>query len=128
MSIGRIDCRNLRRISRCVACSCKARQAAARLNAEGKNFIAGGILIGDIHEFSSAVGDYATHLLRALRAVLPAETPVLPVGGIHAGNLAAWQAAGAAGFGIGSAIYRPGDSAGTVAAKAHSLVAALTEH
>jgi 2-dehydro-3-deoxyphosphogalactonate aldolase len=67
-------------------------------------------------------------VLRALRAVLPAETPVLPVGGIDAGNLAAWQAAGAAGFGIGSAIYRPGDSAGTVAAKAHSLVAALTEH
>ncbi len=64
-------------------------------------------------------------VLRALRAVLPAGTAVLPVGGIDASNLAAWQAAGAAGFGIGSAIYRPGDSAETVAAKAHGLIAAL---
>ena len=65
-------------------------------------------------------------VLRALRAVLPAGTAVLPVGGIDASNLAAWQAAGAAGFGIGSAIYRPGDSAETVAAKAHGLIAALS--
>jgi 2-dehydro-3-deoxyphosphogalactonate aldolase len=64
-------------------------------------------------------------MLRALRAVLPAGTSVLPVGGIDASNIPAWQAAGAAGFGIGSAIYRPGDSAETVAAKAHGLVAAL---
>jgi len=64
-------------------------------------------------------------VLRALRAVLPAGTPVLPVGGIDAGNMAAWRAAGAAGFGIGSAIYKPGDSAEAVAAKAHALVAAL---
>lgn len=64
-------------------------------------------------------------VLRALRAVLPAGTLVLPVGGIDASNMAAWQGAGAAGFGIGSAIYKPGDSAETVAAKAHALVAAL---
>ena len=64
-------------------------------------------------------------VLRALRAVLPAGTAVLPVGGIDASNMAAWQAAGAAGFGIGSAIYKPGDSAETVAAKAHALIAAL---
>ena len=64
-------------------------------------------------------------VLRALRAVLPVGTRVLPVGGIDASNLAGWQAAGAAGFGIGSAIYRPGDSAETVAAKAHALVAGL---
>jgi len=64
-------------------------------------------------------------MLRALRAVLPPETAVLPVGGIDATNMAAWQAAGAAGFGIGSAIYRPGDSAAIVAAKAHALVTAF---
>ena len=64
-------------------------------------------------------------MLRALRAVLPAGTMVLPVGGIDAANLAAWRAAGAAGFGIGSAIYKPGDSAAAVAAKAASLTAAL---
>jgi 2-dehydro-3-deoxyphosphogalactonate aldolase len=64
-------------------------------------------------------------VLRALRAVLPSATAVLPVGGIDASNMAAWSAAGAAGFGIGSAIYRAGDSAETVAASAHALVAAL---
>jgi 2-dehydro-3-deoxyphosphogalactonate aldolase len=64
-------------------------------------------------------------MLRALRAVLPSATAVLPVGGIDASNMAAWSAAGAAGFGIGSAIYRAGDSAETVGARAHALVAAL---
>ena len=65
-------------------------------------------------------------MLRALRAVLPSGTAVLPVGGIDAANIPAWRAAGAAGFGIGSAIYKPGDSPETVGAKAHALVAALT--
>jgi len=64
-------------------------------------------------------------VLRALRAVLPTGTAVLPVGGIDASNMAEWRAGGAAGFGIGSAIYRAGDSAATVGAKAHALVAAL---
>ena len=64
-------------------------------------------------------------VLRALRAVLPAGTAVLPVGGIDATNIPAWHAAGAAGFGIGSAIYKPGDTAATVAAKARTLLASL---
>jgi 2-dehydro-3-deoxyphosphogalactonate aldolase len=64
-------------------------------------------------------------VLRALRAVLPPGTAVLPVGGIDATNMAAWHAAGAAGFGIGSAIYKPGDSPETAGAKAHGLVSAL---
>jgi 2-dehydro-3-deoxyphosphogalactonate aldolase len=64
-------------------------------------------------------------MLRALRAVLPAGTAVVPVGGIDASNIGAWRAAGAAGFGIGSAIYRPGDSPETVRAKAKALIAAL---
>lgn len=63
-------------------------------------------------------------VLRALRAVLPNDTAVLPVGGIDAGNIPAWRAAGAAGFGIGSAIYKPGDTAATVAAKARVLLGA----
>ena len=66
-------------------------------------------------------------VLRALRAVLPAGTPVLPVGGMDAATIPPWRAAGAAGFGIGSAIYRPGDSATVVGAKARALVAALAE-
>lgn len=64
-------------------------------------------------------------MLRAVRAVLPPSTMVLPVGGIDASNLLVWQQAGAAGFGIGSAIYRPGDTPAAVTAKAKALVAAL---
>ncbi len=64
-------------------------------------------------------------VLRAMRAVLPAGTAVLPVGGIDASNMAAWHAAGAAGFGIGSAIYKPGDTAAVVADKAKRLTAAM---
>jgi 2-dehydro-3-deoxyphosphogalactonate aldolase len=64
-------------------------------------------------------------VLRALRAVLAPGTLVLPVGSIDASNLGRWQEAGASGFGIGSAIYRPGDSPDTVATKARALVSAL---
>jgi 2-dehydro-3-deoxyphosphogalactonate aldolase len=66
-------------------------------------------------------------VLKGIRAVLPAGTAVLPVGGIDAGNMGAWLAAGAAGFGIGSSIYKPGDTAEIVAGKAARLLAALTE-
>jgi 2-dehydro-3-deoxyphosphogalactonate aldolase len=64
-------------------------------------------------------------VLRAVRAVLPAGTMVLPVGGIDAGNMAGWRAAGAAGFGIGSAIYKPGDTPPDVAEKARALLASI---
>jgi len=64
-------------------------------------------------------------VLRGIRAVLPAETMVLPVGGIDAVNMRPWLDAGAAGFGIGSAIYRAGDTADAVAAKAAKLLASL---
>jgi 2-dehydro-3-deoxyphosphogalactonate aldolase len=64
-------------------------------------------------------------VLKALLAVLPKGTAILPVGGIEPGTMAPWRAAGAAGFGIGSAIYKPGDDAATVAAKARALQAAL---
>jgi 2-dehydro-3-deoxyphosphogalactonate aldolase len=65
-------------------------------------------------------------VLRAIRAVLPAGTAVLPVGGIDASNMADWRAAGAAGFGIGSAIYKPGDTPATVAQKARLLMSACS--
>ncbi len=64
-------------------------------------------------------------MLKALLAVLPGGTKVLPVGGMEAGTLLPWRNAGAAGFGIGSAIFRPGDTAADVAAKARRLVDAL---
>jgi 2-dehydro-3-deoxyphosphogalactonate aldolase len=57
-------------------------------------------------------------VLKALRAVLPPATPMLPVGGITPDSLAAWRAAGAAGAGIGSALYKPGMTAAAVAVQA----------
>lgn len=62
--------------------------------------------------------------LRAMRAVLPQGTECWAVGGVSVANMAEWRGAGAAGFGIGSSLYKPGDSAETVAAKAAAIVAA----
>ena len=61
-------------------------------------------------------------MLRAMLAVLPSGTMVLPVGGIEASNMAVWRAAGAAGLGIGSAIYKPGDTPAIVGEKARALM------
>lgn len=65
-----------------------------------------------------------TEGLKAIRAVLPPGTDVYAVGGVGAANFADWRQAGAAGFGIGSALYKPGDDAAAVAAKARAIVAA----
>jgi 2-dehydro-3-deoxyphosphogalactonate aldolase len=64
-------------------------------------------------------------MLKALRAVLPKGTNVIPVGGIGPDQIAPWTAAGASGFGIGTSIYKPGDDAHAVTAKAQALVAAV---
>lgn len=63
--------------------------------------------------------------LKAIRAVLPPETRVLPVGGITPKVLPSWLDAGAAGFGLGSALYRRGDAAADVADRAAKFVAVL---
>jgi 2-dehydro-3-deoxyphosphogalactonate aldolase len=63
-------------------------------------------------------------IVKAWRAVIPADVPILPVGGITPDNMAPYLAAGANGFGLGSALYRPGDSAAQVAEKAAAFVAA----
>ena len=63
-------------------------------------------------------------VLKALRAVLPAGTLMLPVGGITPENMAAYRAAGAAGFGIGSALYKPGMPSAEVAQQARRFAAA----
>ena len=62
--------------------------------------------------------------LKALKAVLPEGTPLWPVGGVAADNLAQWAAAGATGFGIGGQLYQPGDSSSVVARRALELVQA----
>jgi 2-dehydro-3-deoxyphosphogalactonate aldolase len=63
-------------------------------------------------------------VLKAIRAVLPAGVRVLPVGGITADNMTAWLKAGAAGFGIGSALYSPGLAPDEIAARARTFIAA----
>lgn len=61
-------------------------------------------------------------VLKAQRAVLPRDTPVLVVGGISPDNMASWREAGAAGFGLGSALYKPGRTAAEVGAAARAFI------
>jgi len=63
-------------------------------------------------------------LLKALRAVFPPEVLFLPVGGITPQHLAAYAAAGASGFGLGSALYKPGMTAAQVTVNASAFVQA----
>ncbi len=63
-------------------------------------------------------------VVKALRAVLPAGTRLLPVGGITPAGMAAFRAAGATGFGLGSALYRPGAGPAEVAERARAFLAA----
>ncbi|MDP2257554.1 MAG: 2-dehydro-3-deoxy-6-phosphogalactonate aldolase [Polaromonas sp.] len=66
-------------------------------------------------------------VVRALRAVLPADTRLLPVGGITPENMSSYLAAGANGFGIGSALYKPGMKATQVQAHAMNFIASCRE-
>lgn len=63
--------------------------------------------------------------LKALKAVLPPTVTTYAVGGVDAGNAAAWLAAGADGFGLGGALYKPGDSAQLVGEKTRAMVEAF---
>ena len=65
--------------------------------------------------------------IKAIRAVLPEGTQVFAVGGAGAENFAEWMAATADGFGIGSALYKPGYSIAEVTARAKDLVANYDE-
>ncbi|MCE5972569.1 2-dehydro-3-deoxy-6-phosphogalactonate aldolase [Sinirhodobacter sp. WL0062] len=62
--------------------------------------------------------------LKAMRAVLPGRVPVYAVGGAGPGNFAEWLAAGADGFGIGTALYTPGLSVPEIAERARNIVQA----
>ena len=65
--------------------------------------------------------------LGALRAVLPLGTEVYMVGGVGPENFRDWIKASADGFGIGSALYKPGRSVADTAARARDMVAAYDE-
>ena len=64
-------------------------------------------------------------VLSAQLAVLPKDVPVLVVGGVKPDTMRPWLDAGAAGFGLGGGLYRPGQSASETLDKARSYVAAL---
>ncbi|HKU66074.1 MAG TPA: 2-dehydro-3-deoxy-6-phosphogalactonate aldolase [Rhizomicrobium sp.] len=62
--------------------------------------------------------------LQAMLAVLPKNLPVYAVGGVGAGNMSEWRKAGAAGFGLGSELFKPDFSDADIAARAQKAVAA----
>jgi 2-dehydro-3-deoxyphosphogalactonate aldolase len=64
-------------------------------------------------------------VLKAQLAVIPREIPVMAVGGIKPDNMRPWLEAGASGFGLGSGLYKPGQSAAETLDKARAYVAGL---
>ena len=63
-------------------------------------------------------------VFKAWRAVVPADTLLLTVGGVGIGNIGEYREAGASGYGIGSALYKPGRPAVEIGKLASALVAA----
>lgn len=61
-------------------------------------------------------------VLKAQKAVLPPEVPVIVVGGVKPDSMAQWLDAGAGGFGLGSGLYKPGRSAAETADLARAYV------
>ncbi|MEY3702717.1 MAG: hypothetical protein RLZZ561_337 [Pseudomonadota bacterium] len=64
-------------------------------------------------------------VIKAQKAVLPQHLPVFIVGGVAPSDIPAWQQAGADGFGIGSQLYKPGDTAKQVHVRARAFVKAV---
>ena len=62
-------------------------------------------------------------VVKSMRAILPKDALLIPVGGITESNIPAYRAAGANAFGIGSTLYAPGRSKAEVGRIARSLVA-----
>lgn len=69
-------------------------------------------------------GPLGTSYVRALRAVLPPQLALLAVGGINPGNLADYLQAGCTGAGLGSELYRPGQTPQDTSVRARAFVAA----
>jgi 2-dehydro-3-deoxyphosphogalactonate aldolase len=64
-------------------------------------------------------------VVRAQKAVLPKDIPLVVVGGIRPDTMQPWREAGADGFGLGSGLYTPGQSVDETAARARAYVAEL---
>jgi 2-dehydro-3-deoxyphosphogalactonate aldolase len=70
---------------------------------------------------------YGPRHLQALRAVLPSDVQVFPVGGIESQDIPRWLSVGAAGFGFGSELFRPDYSLADIGRRARDLVQALRQ-
>lgn len=75
--------------------------------------------------FPSSV--FGPDYIKALKAVLPADVPVFAVGGVTPENLAQWLKAGCVGAGLGSDLYRAGQSVERTAEQAAAFVKAYRE-
>ena len=64
-------------------------------------------------------------VLKAQLAVIPKDVPIIVVGGVKPDNMRRWVEAGAAGFGLGSGLYKPGQSPAETLEKARAYVAAI---
>ena len=64
-------------------------------------------------------------MLKAQRAVLPRDVPIIVVGGVRPDNMEPWLAAGATGFGLGGGLYSAGQSVEETSAKARAYVAGV---
>jgi 2-dehydro-3-deoxyphosphogalactonate aldolase len=71
---------------------------------------------------------YGPGHVKALRAVLPRELPLLAVGGITPANLGDYLGAGCTGAGLGSDLYKPGQDAARTRAMAQAFVQAWQAH
>lgn len=68
-----------------------------------------------------------TDHMKAMLAVLPKDVPVYAVGGVGAANMAEWRKAGAAGFGLGSELFKPDFTDEEIGARARKCVTAFRE-
>lgn len=85
------------------------------------------VAAGAVHVKLFPGGSTGPAHLRALREVLPGECRLWAVGGANPANLHAWLDAGAAGIGVGGALFTPGTPVATVAARARDLVSAWVQ-
>ena len=73
-------------------------------------------------------GAQGANTIGALKAVLPADVPMFAVGGVNHDNIDGFLKAGADGFGLGSNLYKPGDTAKMVAEKAKHYVSSISRY
>jgi 2-dehydro-3-deoxyphosphogalactonate aldolase len=64
-------------------------------------------------------------VVKAQKAVLPRNMPIIAVGGVRIDNVEAWLEAGTDGFGLGSGLYKPGQNPKLTLEQARAFVAAV---